>query len=167
MNDPDLSGLEADLQKLKPAEPPLAFMDRLVIAAQSAAPPGHAESASPPTCPPRPTLLELCGSLLRWLLPAAAAAGMGLFLGSRLASPSPTPADPQASQAPLRADNVHLTRQYIGTFDAVAEMPGGELVRFRCQEWADQMTLRDAARGIEVVHSAPRFDVVPVRFETY
>ena len=170
MNEHDLSGMEADLQKLNPAKPPPAFMDRLAVAAQNAAQPGHAKWASRRTCPTgptRPTPMGLRWHFLRWLLPSAAAAGLVLLLLSRPASPPPAPTSPQASHASLKADEVQLARQFVGTFDAVAELPGGELVRFRCQEWTDQMTLRDAARGIEVVHSTPRFDVVPVRFETY
>lgn len=169
MNEPDLTGLEADLQKLKPAELPPAFMDRLVMSAQNAARPGRAQSANSPTGLTgltRPTLLELCWPVLRWLVPAAAA-GLVLLLVNRPASPPPAPAAAQASPAPMKADAVQLARKFIGAFDAVAELPGGETVRFRCNEWADQMTLRNADRGIEVVQRTPSFEVIPVRFETY
>lgn len=170
MNEHDLSGMEADLQKLKPAPPPPAFMARLVVAAQNGAQPGHAEAANGsacPTGPARPTISGLCWPVLRWLIPTAAAVGLVVFAVSRSLVAPKSPAVPAISHSPLKADDVQLAREFVGTFDAVAELPGGELVRFRCQEWTDQMTLRDAARGIEVVHSTPRFDVVPVRFETY
>ena len=39
MNESDLTGIDKDLQKLKPAEPPPAFMSRLLSAAESAARP--------------------------------------------------------------------------------------------------------------------------------
>jgi hypothetical protein len=77
------------------------------------------------------------------------------------------PVAPTVSQSPLKADDVQIARQFVGAFDAVAELPGGETVRFRCHEWTDQMTLRNAERGVEVVQSSPSFEVIPVGFETY
>ena len=157
MNDHDLTVIEADLQRLKPAEPPAAFMARLVAAAES--------FARPPVGEPNreASLWELWSRRLRWLAPAAAVASLVIFgvTRSMIAPKSP------ASSSPLKADDVQLARQLVGAFDAVAELPGGETVRFRCHEWTDQMTLRDASRGIEVVQSTPSFEVTPVRFETY
>jgi hypothetical protein len=74
---------------------------------------------------------------------------------------------PGAANSRLRPNDVQLDRRLVGAFDALAQLPGGETVRFRCQEWTDQMTLRDAARGIEVVQRTPSFEILPVRFETY
>ena len=72
-----------------------------------------------------------------------------------------------ASAPALNADQVEIDRQLIGSFDAVANMPEGEPVRFRFQQWMDAVTLRDSVRGIEVVQRTPRIEVVPVSFATY
>ena len=161
MNEHDLTGLEADLQRLKPAEAPPAVMARLVVATES--------SARPPLELPKreASLWELWSPLLRWLAPAAAVLGVVFLAVTRSTTAPKSPIVPAMSNSPLKADDVQLARQLVGAFDAVAELPGGETVRFRCHEWTDQMTLRDAARGIEVVQSTPSFEVVRVRFETY
>ena len=55
----------------------------------------------------------------------------------------------------------------VASFDAVARLPGGEPVRFRCREWADDVVVRDPARGIVIERRTPRLEVVPVSIETY
>ena len=55
----------------------------------------------------------------------------------------------------------------VALFDAVAQLPNGQPVRFRCREWADEVVLRDPARGIVIERRTPRLEVVPIRFETY
>jgi hypothetical protein len=55
----------------------------------------------------------------------------------------------------------------VAAFDAVARLPDGQPVRFRCREWSDGVVLRDSARGIVIEQRMPRLEVVPVSFETY
>ena len=67
----------------------------------------------------------------------------------------------------LKADKVELDQQLVASFDAVARLPSGQPVRFRCREWADAVVLSDSASGIVVEQRTPRLEVVPVSFETY
>ena len=71
------------------------------------------------------------------------------------------------AQTTLKADTVEIAREWVGSFDAVARMPGGEPVRFRCREWTDAVVWRDSAHGIVVEQRTPRLEVVPVSFDTY
>lgn len=109
--------------------------------------------------------------LLRWLAPAAAVCALAAtFLVWRPFGPA-TSHDAKLPSAPekpaLTADDVEVDQQLVGSFDAVAHLPGGLPIRFRCREWADALVLRDKARGIVVEQRAPRIEVVPVSFETY
>jgi hypothetical protein len=79
----------------------------------------------------------------------------GIFQPSAVAEPA------------LKADNVELDQQLVASFDAVARLPSGQPVRFRCREWADAVVMRDSASGIVVEQRTPRLEVVPVSFETY
>jgi hypothetical protein len=65
------------------------------------------------------------------------------------------------------ADEIEIGRTLVATFDAVAELPSGEPVRFRCQQWADTTMFRDRARGIAVEQSTPRLEIVPISLDTY
>ena len=67
----------------------------------------------------------------------------------------------------MKADNVEIVEQLVATFDAVAHLPDGAPVRFRCSEWFDDVVLRDSSRGILIQHRMPRLEVEPVSFETY
>jgi hypothetical protein len=60
-----------------------------------------------------------------------------------------------------------IDRQLVSAFDAIAELPGGEPVRFHCRQWSDKMVFHDLDRGITVERSTPRLEIIPVRFETY
>ena len=108
--------------------------------------------------------------LLRWLAPATAVAGVLALIvlgpsghGNREHGKQAAAADKQA----LKADDVEFDQQLVAAFDAVARMPDGQPVRFRCREWTDEVVLRDSARGIVVEQRTPRLEVVPVSFETY
>ena len=67
----------------------------------------------------------------------------------------------------LKADKVEIDRQLVADFDAIARLPSGEPVRFRCQQWMDKVWLRDSAAGLVIERTTPRLEIVPVRFETY
>ena len=104
--------------------------------------------------------------LLRWLAPVTAVALLVVVARLNRGGYSATPAT--AVSAPtFKADQVEIDRQLLGSFDAVANMPEGEPVRFRFQQWMEAVTLRDSIRGVELVQRTPRIEVVPVGFATY
>lgn len=104
-----------------------------------------------------------------WLPATAAAAAAITLLAWRWSAPPARP-QPSVAVAPplptLRADGIEFGQQLLAAYDAVAQMPGGEPVRFRCREWMDEVVLRDSARGIVIEQRVPRLEVVPVCFET-
>jgi hypothetical protein len=159
---------EAELRRIAPANPPEVFMARLL----AAGPPAKA------TCPEAlPQAVEVPGfaQWLRWLIPATAAAlVVAVVLRAGLppiARVAISTANPETSATPtptvLKADDVRIRHDLISSFDAVARLPGGEPVRFRFQQWMDQVVLSDSAQGLVVESRTPRVEVVPVRFETY
>ena len=161
MNEREHELFEAELRRLKPARMPDEFESRLN--AQAPVPSHEFASRSRSQM----SLLDT-SSWLRWLAPATALALALLAVLSQLhrgrnSAPPITPASVPA----LKADLVEIDRQLLGSFDAVADMPDGEPVRFRFQQWMDAVTLRDSVRGVEVVQRTPRIEVVPVSFATY
>lgn len=109
-------------------------------------------------------------TVVRWLVPVAASVAIGAVIWrvSMPADPNPTASNQVLATAPhLKADDVRIGRELVSSFDAVAQLPSGEPIRFRCQEWVDQVVWRDTHRGVQVEQRIPRFEVVPVRFETY
>jgi hypothetical protein len=67
----------------------------------------------------------------------------------------------------IKATDVRVDHALVTSFEAVAELPGGEPVRFQCREWRDQVQMRDSSHGLTIEQSSPRIEVIPVRFETY
>jgi hypothetical protein len=178
MNDNELERFEAQLRSVSPARPPAEFLERLKSEAPSllterrgqtapATPPAQAGGTAAPgtvrAAEPAvwPSWLPL---VLRWLVPAMAVLVVGAIIWR---ANLPAGHRPQTVSAPLRADDVRIDEQLVSTFDAVALLPSGEPVRFRCREWMDEVVLRDTRRGVEVTRRVPRVEVVPVRFETY
>lgn len=174
-HEPDL--LEAELRRLAPAPLPDALKQRLTdlrptIAPQSATEP-VAKTAS--ASQPQRTLVlrqpPLWQFLLRWLVPATAA--IVVLLAVLVWRPSPPAVPRPAASAPTLAQkspnpkDVEIDRQLVASFDAVARLPGGEPVRFRCRQWADDVVVRDPTRGIVIERRTPRLEVVPVSYETY
>ena len=157
MSDFDPESLEQELSKLRPGKPPPDFIQRI--------------SAGVPCAPrPRRRLFSSWWGGLGW---ATAAAAIVIVLGLVHQAPRRTPARDQAqlAQKPagesLKADNVEINQQLIGSFDAVAQLSDGQPVRLRCREWRDAVVLRDSARGVIIERQGPRLEVIPVRFETY
>jgi hypothetical protein len=108
--------------------------------------------------------------LLRWLAPTAAVAAAVAVLvwwPSRHDQRQNGNQGSAAAQPALKADNVEFDQKLVAAFDAVARLPSGQPVRFRCREWADAVVLHDSASGIVVEQRTPRLEVVPVSFETY
>ena len=167
MNERDDQLFEAELQKLVPAPPPARLMARLTAALPKPSTLRSSATEDGSTLTPQPPWWLL----FRWLAPAAAAAACVaalLFWWPRapLGAPPDKPVTVARKAAP-KADAVEIDRQLVALFDAVAELPNGQPVRFRCREWADRVVLRDPARGLVIERSAPRLEVVPVSFETY
>ena len=163
MNDRDDELFEAELHRLKPARPPEEFMSRLV----AARPVQRVQSSV--RCRPIPPH-SAWWWLLRWLAPATVAVAVVALLVWRSLGPETVvrrqPATASANHA-LKADDVEIDRRLVAAYDAVAQLPGGEPVRFRCREWTDEVVLRDSARGVLIEQRTPRLEVIPVSFETY
>jgi len=165
MNEFEPELLEIELQRLKPAEPPEDFMGRLADALPSTTHSRHTprqEDAS---------RWRTLRTLLRWLAPLTAAAVLlALFVVRHSGSSSGKSQGKNASRlasSTIKADDVEIVQQLVATFDAVAHLPSGEPVRFRCSQWLDDVVLQDSTRGILIQHQVPRLEVEPVRFETY
>ncbi len=164
MNKFDSDPVERDLQTLRPAKAPAALLARLEAALRPAPAPAPARRvvSSPESQP---------WTWLRWVAPATVGAALVIALLAWkpwTARVAPTPK--QVSHAPTPApkvEEVELDRQLVDVFDAIARLPDGERVRFRCREWSDDLLLRDSASGVEVEKRAPRLEIIPIRFETY
>jgi hypothetical protein len=150
---------ETELRRVTPASLPTDLMDRLRAA----------KTGSLGT----PKLRRVFGSVdwslwLRWLIaatPVAVAAIVFVRLELRLGT-GPGKISSAASVG-IKANAIQVNHALVSSFDAVAELPGGEPVRFRCREWMDQMVMSDDSHGMVIKQSSPRVEVVPVRFETY
>jgi hypothetical protein len=178
LNDNELERLEAQLRSVSPARPPADFLQRLkseaaalvaerraqtTLAGRHARPEGTAAPERVRASEPAAwsSWLRL---VARWLVPAAATLVIGAIIWR---ANLPAARGPETARMPVKADDVRIDQQLVSTFDAVALLPSGEPVRFRCREWMDEVVLRDSRRGVEVARRVPRVDVVPVRFETY
>lgn len=162
MKDFELEQFEAELEALRPAHPDPAALERLrsELSAKRAA--GQALSPTSPAGPPNWTFL-------RWLIPGAIAActlALGWITyrdsGRRTAPPVAVVAAPA-----LKADKVEIDRQWVADFDAVARLPDGVPLRFRCEQWLDKVRVRDSATGLVLERTTPRLEIVPVSLETY
>jgi hypothetical protein len=160
----DPEQFEAELKRLRPAKPPLEMLHRISV-----------ELSSQPARPARsgPTQRPLWNwpGLLRWGLPAGALAALCATLywkhqATFLAQP-PNQHLASSGRPVLRADKVEIDRQWVAGFDAVAKLPSGEPIRFRCEQWMDKVQWRDSAKGLVVEQTTPRLEIVPIRFETY
>jgi hypothetical protein len=163
MNEHENFRLEAELSQLRPAKLPENLVERLAagrpnVSMQISEHPSRAPQASD------------WGRLLRWLVPATAAVACLVVLVLLVSAPKtrkPELAAGIPAPSGLEADTVEIDRRLIAAFDAVATLPSGEPVRVLCREWMDEVVLRDTARGVSIEQRAPRFEVVPVSFETF
>jgi len=156
---------EATLRKTRPVKLPEELRSRLL----AAAPPKKARSA-----PPWPALAVLGWlRVLRLALPAAAVVLVAAVIVWRNASPlkpksiNSTSKSGMVATTPFKADEVKIDQELVSSFDTIARLPGGEPVRFRCNQWLDEITLSDKAQGLVLQERAPRLEIVPVGFETY
>jgi hypothetical protein len=178
LNDNELERLEAQLRSLSPAPLPADFRQRLKTETPALVAERRAQTtlAAPTAQSGRTAASEIVHAseapswasrvrlVVRWLVPATVALALGAVIWR---ANLPTPRAPEAASPPVKADDVQIDQQLVSTFDAVAQLPSGEPVRFRCREWMDEVVLRDSRRGVEVARRVPRLEVVPVRFETY
>jgi len=153
MNEREHNLMEAELQRLKPAKPPQALVERMMAAIPAATVP------KPQRRPRESTLSEWWLQWLRWLAPVSAV-GLVVFV-SVYQFPWAVQSDA------FQADDVQLNHRLVSSFDAVAELADGQPVRFRVREWSDETVFHDSTRGLVVERSTPRMEVVPVAFETY
>lgn len=163
MTDHEQTRFEAQLRQLKPGKLPEELVERIQTAV-SVVPAPRAASARQ-----FPGVLQF----LRWLIPTAAAAGIALVVWHYerdTAQSGFSKGDAQegsVAAVPLQPDNVQIGKELVSSFDAVATLPSGEPVRFRCQQWINTVVVDDERRGLVMQSRMPRVVVVPVGFETY
>jgi len=171
MNEPDLELFEQELRALRPASPPPDLMARLADAQPSPATAGSSPRTAPSTSRRAGESVPFIRwpLLLRWLLPAAALVLAVGLVWPMLPKLSHRDAAPRAAAplSALKADSVRLDQQLVGTFDAVGRLPDGEPVRFRYQQWMDQLIVKDETSGVVIQQRTPRVEVIPVGLETY
>jgi hypothetical protein len=165
VTDREQQEFEAVLRGTRPVKLPEELRSRLL----AAAPPTKARSA-----PPWPALAVLGWlRVLRLALPAAAAVLIAAVVVWHNTSPSKSTATNPKSRpgmvvaTPLKADEVKIDQELVSSFDTVARLPGGEPVRFRCNQWLDEITLSNKAQGLVLQERTPRLEIVTVGFETY
>jgi len=165
VTDREQQEFEAALRETRPVKLPEELRSRLL----AAAPPKKARSA-----PPWPALAILGWlRVLRLALPAAAVVLIAAVVVWRNASPSrPSPAGSKSTSgilaaAPLKADDVKIEHDLVSSFDTLDRLPGGEPVRFRCNQWLDEVTFSNKAQGLVLQERTPRLEIVTVGFETY
>ena len=165
MTDREQQEFEAALRRTRPVKLPEELRSRLL----AAAPPKKARSA-----PPWPALAFLGWMrVLRLALPAAAAVLIAAVIVWRNTSPPKPTATGSTSKggmvaaAPLKADDVKIEHDLVSSFDTLARLPGGEPVRFRCNQWMDEITFSNKAQGLVLQERTPRLEIVTVGFETY
>ena len=171
MNDHEQEKFEMQLRRIKPAKPPEEFLARML----AVKPEAKAPFASRPPVASIFDTLRMLPSALRWLIPATAVALTAVVVwrgslpsASRTVILKPGAQVSTATVPPVfTADDVKIDQQLVSSFDAIARLPGGEPVRFRCESWMDQIVLSDKSRGLVVENRTPRFEVIPVGFETY
>ncbi len=162
MNESEQDQFEVELRSLRPAPLPETLAKRL--------------AALPP---PRRKWMGSWRLLLRrngysswplyWWVPAAAGmivAGLLAWQWAELIREPLVPTQPAKTSPILRADDVEIDQQLVAVYDAIARLPSGEPVRFRCLEWRDEVVLRDSAQGVVIEQTTPRLEILPVRFET-
>jgi hypothetical protein len=171
MTEHEEDNFERQLRQTKPAKPPENFTARLL----AAEPKICTSVGSAPFAAPIPDFLRTLRLSLRLLIPATALALMTTlvwheirpFDGQSPISTSGSHTSTGAAAPLLKADDVKIAKRLVSSFDAVARLPGGVPVRFRCENWMDQVVLSDKSRGLVVENSKPRYEVVAMGIETY
>ena len=171
MTDYEQEQFERQLRHTKPARPPENFSARLLAAERQA----KTGVEATPSAHSLPDYSRMWWQWLRWLIPATtialavAVAWQGsLPFAERRGGSAAIPQTSSGADSPLlKADDVKIDQRLVSSFDAVARLPGGEPVRFRCENWMDQLVLSDKSRGLVVQNRKPRVEVVAMGVETY
>jgi hypothetical protein len=152
----ELEKIETELRRLPPSGVPPDLLARLRAVGVEPEP----KRTPRPATPRRPRWAGWFAGWrgLAWATPVALVCLIWLAWRPPVA-PAATPG--------IKADAVQVDHSLTASFDAVAELPNGEPVRFRCRQWQDELVLHDQASGVSIRQSRPRVEVVPVRFETY
>ena len=165
MTDFDPNQFEAELRTLRAARPNPETLDKIRVSVVAGLRGGPQERQAEGKSG------FSAWSVLRWLVPATATVACIFLLlfhsGSRVPEKPTGPRIGSAASQTLKADQVEIDRQLMTNFDAIARLPSGEPVRFRCEEWMDRVRVRDSAAGLVLERSTPRLEISPVRFETY
>jgi hypothetical protein len=157
---------ENELQTLKPAKPSQQSLQRIRAQLTQTSEPAVASRL-------RTTTAIKWDSIFRWFAPAIAAAAIAVLLllhfhrTQSKTAPDPHPVASASTMPVLKADKVEIDRQFVTDFDAVTELPNGQPMRFRCEQWLDKVRVRDSAAGLMIERTTPRVEIVPVRFDTY
>ena len=162
MTDRELEVFERNLRKTKPAPVPECLLTRL----QEQCP---VEESPVPAGEGTRVRVSNFLRLLQWLTPATAAILLTVAVvrwGDREGRTNLSGGAFNEGQA-LKADDVRINQALVSSFDAVATLPSGEPVRFRCQTWMDQVAVSDSSRGLFIENRTPRIEVVPIGYETY
>jgi len=155
--------LEAGLRRIAPAQMPADLMLRLRAAKVA---PQRTEIPAPRRSW-RWTEWFAAWRGLAFAEPAVAILLVALLVW-RAVQPAVLPGKNDLGRTPgLQANAVHVDHSLVASFDAVAQLPGGEPVRFHCRQWQDDVVVHDDANGVTISRRTPRVEVVPVRFETY
>ena len=159
--DKEQEQFESELRRVAPAPVPADLMDRLRSSKT------FSLTASRPEPRRGHRMIDIFMGL-RWLV-AATSVVVAAILFLRLESPPDSAARKSNSAASPanQANAVQVDHALVNSFDAVAELPSGEPVRFRCSQWRDDVVMRDPSHGMVIEQSIPRMEVVAVRFETY
>ena len=160
MMDEEQERLEAALRRTPPATVPTELMERL-RAATAAEPAPRIAPRIAPRRALRWTDWFAGWRAMAWATPVAAMVIIWLTAANSAVdkgSAAPAIAQPNA---------VQVGHSLVASFDEVAQMPGGEPVRFHCREWQDDVVIHDDAHGVVVSQSTPRVEMIPVRFEVY
>lgn len=161
MTDEEQQRFEYELARLKASRVPPELMQRLL-------------NARPVVKPIQVQEVSLAGMLVdlfnkfRWGFAGAALTVLLLFVAiSQRGGSVKTVASTPLAATGIKADALEINHTLVSSYDAVAELPDGQPVRFHCRKWNDGVLMRDAARNLIISQSVPRVEVVPVRFETY
>jgi len=157
----ELDKLEAGFRRISPGAVPAELMDRLRAVEAEIRPARPQVRPAPPWA----HLLALWRGL-RVAVPAAAVVLLAWCAWHPAGAPGPARLSPPGSSG-IKASTVQVGHSLVASFDTVAQVPGGDPVRFRCRAWQDDVVIHDGAHGVEVSQSTPRLEIVPVRFETY
>src|SRR5439155_25284994 len=156
--------LEAELRRLRPARAPKKVLERLSAAKVLLRSSGRGETLSASRLSRSQGARANAASALdaepaarlrrwlRWLVPAGAVAVVVSLVWALNLSGTRTKRYLEAvgNPAAVKADDVQINQELVSAFDAVASLPSGEPVRFRCQQWMDEVVLQDTKRGVVI-----------------